>query len=146
MMERLLASVLGAGLVTVCIVPAAAAPKEYDCLIEARQSLDIRPAVEGVIESVLVGRGDAVSKGAVIATLLAGPERAGLDVARSRASMEGELKSAAARVDLTQKKFNRAAELHKQNFLSVNARDEAEAEYRLAVEQLQVARENRSLA
>jgi RND family efflux transporter MFP subunit len=146
MMERLLAAVLGAGLVAASAVPAAAAPSEYDCLIEARQSLDIRPAVEGVIESVLVRRGDAVRKGAVIATLLSGPERAALDVARSRASMEGELKSALARVDLTQKKFDRATELHRQNFVSVNARDEAEAEYRLAVEQLQVARENQNLA
>jgi RND family efflux transporter MFP subunit len=145
MRERLLASVLGAGLAAAGVA-ASAAPGEYDCLIEARQSVDIRPAVEGVIESMLVRRGDAVRKDAVVATLLSGPERAALDVARSRASMEGELKSAAARVDLTKKKFNRAAELHKQNFLSVNARDEAEAEYRLAVEQLQVAQENRNLA
>lgn len=60
--------------------------------------------------------------------------------------MQGELKSAEARVDITQKKFNRSEELLKKNFVSANARDEAEAEYRLAAEQLRAARENRRLA
>ena len=57
--------------------------------------------------------------------------------------MEGELKSAEARVELTRKKWERADELQKKNFVSANARDESEAEYRLATEQLRAARENR---
>lgn len=119
---------------------------EYDCLIEARQKVDIRSPVEAVIESVQVQRGDLVRKGQIIATLESGPERAALELARSRATMQGELKAAEARVDLTQKKQVRAEELYKQNFVSVNARDEAEADYRLATEQLRQARENQKLA
>jgi len=122
------------------------APGEYDCLIEARQSIDMRSPVEGIIESVLVQRGDLVRKGDLVAKLSSGPERAALDLARSRAQMEGELKSAEARVVLARKKWERAEELQKQNFVSANARDEAEAEYRLATEQLRAARENRHLA
>ena len=114
---------------------------EYDCLIEARQKVDIRSPVEAVIESVQVQRGDLVKKGQVIATLESGPERAALDLAKSRATMQGELKAAEARVDLTQKKQVRAEELCKQNFVSVNARDEAEADYRLATEQFRQAKE-----
>jgi RND family efflux transporter MFP subunit len=126
---------------------AAADPRgEYDCLIEARQSIDVRSPVEGVIESVLVQRGELVRKGNLVATLSSGPERAALDLARSRATMEGEIKSAEARVELARKKWQRADELQKQNFVSANARDEAEAEYRLAAEQLRAARENRQLA
>jgi len=132
-------------------VPAAAQPApsaqgEYDCLIEARQRLEIRSQAEGVIESVQVQRGDSVRKGQLIATLASGPERAALELARSRASMEGELKSAEARTDLARKKWERADELHKKNFVSANARDEAEAEFRLASEQLRAAQENRRLA
>jgi RND family efflux transporter MFP subunit len=115
-------------------------------MIEARQRLEIRSQVEGVIESVFVQRGDAVRKGQMIAILASGPERAALDLARSRATMEGELKSAEARVDLSRKKWERADELHKKNFVSANARDEAEAEFRLASEQLRAAQENRRLA
>ena len=137
---------LAFSLLTLCGLAAAAKEDEYDCLIEARQSLDIRSSVEGVIESLHVRRGDPVRKGQIIAMLSSGPERAALEVARSRATMEGELKSAEARVDLTRKKYERSEELVKKNFVSANARDEAEAEYRLAQEQVRLAKENRRLA
>ena len=133
-------------LLALCLAAFGAAADEFDCLIEARQALEIRSPVEGVIGSVAVKRGDAVKKGQLIATLASGPERAALELARSRATMEGEIKSAEARVELTRKKFERAEELVKKNFVSANARDEAEAEFRLASEQLRAARENRRLA
>jgi RND family efflux transporter MFP subunit len=132
--------------------PAAAADEttgprhDHDCLIEARQSIDVRSPVEGVIESIRVQRGDSVKKGTLLATLSSGPERAALDMALSRAGMEGEIKSAEARVELSRKKWERADELQKKNFVSANARDEAQAEYRLAIEQLRAANENRRLA
>lgn len=122
------------------------AATEYDCLIEARQQVEIRSPVEAVVEAVLIQRGETVKKGQVIATLESGPERAALELARSRANMQGELKAAEARLDLAQKKMVRAEELYKQNFVSVNARDEAEAEYTFASEQLRQARENQKLA
>lgn len=119
---------------------------EFDCLIEARQNVEVRSSVEGLIDSIQVRRGDLVKKGALVATLSSGPERAGLELAQSRAAMQGELQSAEARVALTRKKWERANELQKQNFISENARDEAEAEYRLAVTQLRAVRENQRLA
>jgi RND family efflux transporter MFP subunit len=119
---------------------------EHDCLIEARQSIEVRSSVEGVIDTIRVQRGDLIKQGMLLATLSSGPERAALDLARSRASMEGELKSAEARVELTRKKWERAEELQKKNFVSVNALDEAAAEYRLAQEQVRAAKENRRLA
>ena len=124
--------------------PAIAA--EYDCMIEARQSLEIRSSVEAVIESVRVRRGDAVKKGQVLATLESGPERAALALAASRAKNVGDIKLGEARLDISSKKLKRAEELHKQNFISANARDEAEAEFRLASEELLRARENQRLA
>ena len=44
----------------------------------------------------------------MVATLESGPERAALDLAKSRALMQGELKSAEARVELTQKNYKSA--------------------------------------
>ena len=119
---------------------------QYDCLIEARQQVDVRSSSEGVIEQVLVGRGDVVRKGQLLAKLSSGPEIAALNLARSRATMEGELKAAEARVEITRKKWERADELHKRNFVSANAKDEAEAEYRLAQEQWRAVQEGRKLA
>jgi len=125
---------------------ASGARTEYDCMIEARQTIAVRSPVEGIIESIGVQRGELVKKGTLVATLSSGPERAALELARSRAGMVGELKSAEARVGLSRKKWERADELQKKNFVSENARDEAEAEYRLATEQLRAARENQRLA
>jgi RND family efflux transporter MFP subunit len=124
----------------------ASAADEYDCLIEARQQIEVRSPVEAVIESVLIQRGETIKRGQVIATLESGPERAALDLAKSRANMQGEIKAAEARLDLAQKKMVRAEELYKQNFVSVNAKDEAVAEYQFASEQLRQARENQKLA
>jgi RND family efflux transporter MFP subunit len=140
------AVLLPAALAGAADAPAERAGAEFDCLIEARQSIEVRSSVEGVIESIHVQRGELVKKGTLVATLSSGPERAALDLARSRAGMQGELKSAEARVELTRKKWERADELQKKNFVSESARDEAQAEYRLATEQLRAARENQRLA
>lgn len=120
--------------------------QEFDCVIEARQAVDVRASAEGVIESVLVRRGDTVKKGQPLARLASGPELAALNLARSRATMEGEMKAAEARVGITKKKWERADELHNKGFVSANAKDEAEAEFRLATEQLRAAQESRKLA
>jgi RND family efflux transporter MFP subunit len=125
---------------------ATAQGSEYDCMIEARQNVEIRSPVEAVIESVKVRRGDLVNKGQVLVTLESGPERAALALAQSRARMQGEIKSAEARVGIAEKKTRRAEELHKQNFTSAHARDEARAELELAVEELRRARDNQRLS
>jgi len=122
------------------------AASEYDCMIEARQSVEIRSPVEAVIESVKVRRGEFVRKGQVLVTLQSGPERAALALAQSRATAIGEIKAAETRVDITEKKLRRAEELYKKNFISSNARDEAQAEYQLATEELRRARENQKIA
>jgi RND family efflux transporter MFP subunit len=124
----------------------AGAAENHDCMIEARQQIEIRSPVEAVIESVPVKRGDFVRKGQILVTLQSGPERAALALAQSRALMQGEIKAAEARVDITVKKLRRAESLVKQNFISVNARDEAEAEHTLATEELRRTRENQKLS
>jgi RND family efflux transporter MFP subunit len=119
---------------------------EFDCMIEARQNVEIRSSVEAVIESVRVQRGDFVKRGQVLATLESGPERAALALAESRAKNQGDIKLSEARLDIAGKKLKRAQDLFKQNFISANSRDEAEAEYRLTSEELLRARENQRLA
>ena len=124
----------------------AALGAEHDCMIEARQTVEIRSSVEAVIESVKVKRGDFITKGQVIVTLESGPERAALALAQQRAQSLGDIKVSEARVEITRKKWQRAEELFKQNFVSANARDEAEADFRLASEELLRARESQRLS
>jgi len=142
-MLHLIRLILGAASALAAAAPVAA--QEYDCMIEARQVIEIRSPVEAIIEKVLVRRGDAVKKGQLLVTLASGPERAALALAQSRAGMQGELKSAEARLDIAQKKAQRAEELFKQQFISANARDEAQAEFQLATEELRRVRESQKL-
>lgn len=134
-----------AALAALAALPALAAGQEFDCMIEARQAIDIRSPVEAVIEQVHVRRGDTVKKGQLLVTLASGPERAAVALAQSRAQMQGEIKAAQARLDIAQKKAQRAEELFKQNFVSNNARDEAQAELQLATEELRRTRETQKL-
>jgi RND family efflux transporter MFP subunit len=133
-------------LAATCLAVTAAAAQEYDCMIEPRQAIEIRSPVEGLIERVLVRRGDLVTRGQVLAVVESSVERAAYEVARTRAAMDGDIKVAQARVDLNKKKMERAEELHAQKFVSDNARDEAVAEFRLSSEDLSRARENQRLA
>jgi RND family efflux transporter MFP subunit len=130
---------------TLLAVPVAAATQEFDCMIEARQAIEVRSPVEAVIEQVHVRRGETVKKGQLLVTLASGPERAALSLARSRAQMQGELKSAETRLDIARKKAERAAELFKQSFISANARDESQAELQLATEEVRRVREMQQL-
>jgi RND family efflux transporter MFP subunit len=127
--------------------PAApSAPQDFDCIIEARQVIDIRSPVEGLIEKVAAERGEGVKRGQVLVTLESGPERAALAVARQRAGATGAVKSAEAKLDLAVKKEKRAEELARQSFISSNALEEARTERSLAESDLKVAQENQRLA
>jgi RND family efflux transporter MFP subunit len=118
----------------------------FDCLIEPNQTVDVRSPVEGVIEKVLVQRGDRVRAGQVLVQLESAPEASSVQVARHRSEATGRLQTAQNRLDYASKKLKRSEELQTQNFVSMQARDEAEAEKRILESELKEARENRELA
>jgi len=102
--------------------------------------------VEGVIEKVLVQRGDRVRAGQVLVQLESAAEISAVQLAKSRAEAQGRLASAQNRMDYASKKLERASQLLAQNFTSTQARDEAEAEMRITESELRDARENREQA
>lgn len=125
-------------------LPAAAA--DFDCVIEPKQVLELRSPIEGLIERVNVDRGDRVQKGQELVVLDSSVERAAAAIARQRAEMDGAVRSSESRVEFSTKKFQRAQNLHGQNYLSAQARDEAATEQRLAESELREALDNRQLA
>jgi RND family efflux transporter MFP subunit len=118
----------------------------FDCIIEARQMVEIRSPVEGLIEKIHVERGDTVKRGDVVVMLESGPERAALAVARSKADQVGTVKAAEAKVLLAQRKASRSEELFAQHFISKDALDQARTEAMLAESELKATRENQRLA
>jgi len=125
---------------------AALAAEEFDCIAEARQMVDIRSPVEGLIDRVPVDRGDPVRKGQVVVTMESGPEQAALAIARAKAAQKGPVEAAQARVEFAKSKEKRQEELYQQKFVSSSALDEARTERKLAESELHVAVENQQLA
>src|SRR5262245_54217419 len=91
--------------IAVLAIAARAQAGEYDCLIEAYETVDVRSPVEALIASIPVRRGDLVKKGQIVVQLESAAERAALDLAKARAAAQGELKAAEARVELAKKKY-----------------------------------------
>lgn len=118
----------------------------FECLIEPNQTVEIRSSVEGVIEKVLVKRGDRVRAGQLLVELESSAERSAVEMARYRAEAGGRLAAAKNRFDYASKKQTRSQELHSQNFVSAQVRDEAEAEKRITESELRDAQENSEMA
>jgi len=118
----------------------------YDCLIEAKETVEIRSPVAGILESVPFKRGDTVRKGAVVATLESSVERSAVEAARHRAQAQGAIEASAARVELLGRRFERRKELALNRAVTAQERDDADLDWRLATAELKQARESRDLA
>jgi RND family efflux transporter MFP subunit len=124
----------------------AAQAEPLGCLIEPDQVAEIGTPIVGVIEQILVERGDSVRRGQVLARLTADVERASVSIAESRALAEAEVQSAAASANLAKRKLVRARYLVKQQFLSEQALEQADSEARVAVHAEKQAMEARDVA
>jgi multidrug efflux pump subunit AcrA (membrane-fusion protein) len=72
-----------------CLLVRLAPAAEFSCVIQPRQVLEIRSPVEGLIEQIVVERGDRVRKGQEIAFVDTSVERVLAESAKFRSQMEG---------------------------------------------------------
>jgi RND family efflux transporter MFP subunit len=117
-----------------------------DCMIQPHQIVQIGSAAPGVIERILVDRGELVKLGQPLVQLQAGVERAALAVARERALQQGEMTVAAGSAELAQRELQRAKELHEQNFVSQTYLDKQRAEAAVAGGRTDQASERKKLS
>lgn len=126
--------------------PSWAGAAGFECLVEPMQTVELRTAVDGLIEKVHVDRADTVHRGQALVELQSRAEVVGVESARYRAEMTGQIATAQSRVAYAKKKFARADELQRERVVTAQAADEADAELRLAQAELQAAMESRELA
>jgi RND family efflux transporter MFP subunit len=122
------------------------APMEFECVIEPQQVVKLASPVVGVIAQLDVDRGDLVHQGQVVGKLEDGVETATLALARARATNEFPVKSAEARLQYLRRKHERASELHTKAIGSLATLEEAQAEAKVADQQLNEARLAREIA
>lgn len=132
--------------VVVMMCPAWVFAEGFECLLEPWQVVEVRAPVDGMISSIAVNRGDAIKRGQLLVTLQSEVEKSGVQSARYRSTMQGQITAARNRLDYATAKSLRMADLQKENFMSAQAREEADAEKRLAESELQSAVEARELA
>ena len=125
---------------------AAGAAQPMGCLIEPERVAEVGSPVIGVIETILVERGDRVRKGQVLATLRADVERASVNVASMRAQAEADVRAMHANFEFMRDKQVRAEDLVQKNFISKQALDQARTETRVAEQKLAQAREQQRVS
>ena len=116
------------------------------CLIQPYQEADVGSQVIGVLDHVLVERGDFVRKGQPVAQLSSEVERAKAAAAKVRAEASADLKAAASNQEFTHKKKLRAEDLYKKNFVAQQAADQAATDEQLADMKLKQAQEQQRVA
>jgi RND family efflux transporter MFP subunit len=117
-----------------------------DCMIEPHSVSDLSTREQGVLEEILVKRGDLVKKGQIVARLESGLEKIQLDYATARAEMKGELDAAQAKLEYARRQQTRINELYTGKAVSFNEKDKAETDVRLAETELKVATDNHRLS
>ena len=116
------------------------------CLIQPFQEADVGAQVVGVLDQVMVERGDFVKKGQPLAQLNSDVERAAVASAKVRAESYAELQAAASNHDFAQKKRIRTQDLYQKNFVSQQVKDQASTEAEVAEMRLRQARESQRQA
>ena len=109
----------------VCLISGAVQAEPLGCLIQPYQEAEIGTQVIGLIDHVLVERGDFVKKGQPLVELRSDVERANVTVARSKAEATAELQAAASNHEFLQKKKVRTQDLFQKNFVSQQVKDQA---------------------
>jgi RND family efflux transporter MFP subunit len=141
----------GTALRTACLLPllfaslhAAAAPLR--CVIEPDRAAEVGSPVIGVVETILVERGDFVKEGQLLAKLRAGVERASVGAAQTRAQADADVRGAQANAEFMRQKLLRAEDLVKQGFISQQALDQVRTETSVADQKLVQAKEQQRVA
>ena len=118
----------------------------FDCVIEPHMVVELSSDEDGVIEQVMVDRGDRVEADQVVAKLESGVEEASLNYARERAAMEAEIRSHEVSWAYGLKNQKRISELSQKQAIALNELDRVRAETRIEKYKMLQAKENKRLA
>ena len=140
---RLLMSVGMAALATQAV---AVELPELDCLVEPHMVVEVSSPVGGVIQTIHVDRSDLVQEGQTLAVLESAVEQASVELARVRATMDGEVKSSATKFAFNKRRYKRSKQLYRKKAVAFHQKDEAQTDLRLAQLKVRQAKRNKKIA
>lgn len=109
----------------------AVAQQSFDCVIDPSETVKLGSPVPGLLAEVLVGRGDAVSAGQVVARLESGVEAATVGYYRALAANTARIDAQEERVALSRARLDRSTNLYKKAIVSQDKFDELLADARI---------------
>ena len=127
--------VLAMGLALVSLGARADRPA-FDCVLEPSQSVRVGSSAVGILDAVMVKRGDFVERGQVLARLKSAVVTAEVEIRQAQSASTARIKAQRARVDFVEKRLKRARILWKKKMMSPDAFDELVAELSLAKNEL----------
>lgn len=117
----------------------AGANEALDCVMQPRSTIELGSPDEGIMDEVLVERGDLVEEGEVVARLDMRLEQLAVELARLRAQGNVDIRSGRAQLAFREREVERVAELRQSDMASQKDYDTAEIERRLAALQIERA-------
>lgn len=126
--------------------PAAKPAAALGCLIEASATVDIGTPVIGVLTMLAVERGDVVKKDQVLAKIDGSVEHAAVQLAQTRVGNQADIDSALNQRNYATRKALRTAELTHLQFVSAQAREQADTEATMAGMKLAQTLEQQTMA
>jgi membrane fusion protein, multidrug efflux system len=97
------------------------------CILKPREIVHLGSAVPGLLDKVLVDRGDTVKHGQVVAQLESSIEQVSLALARAKAANDGTLEGEKAEYDMLRRKLDRTRPLADQRIASQSSLEEVES-------------------
>ncbi|GLQ89294.1 efflux RND transporter periplasmic adaptor subunit [Dyella flagellata] len=122
------------------------ATDSYDCLIEPAQTVELGTPVGGLLEHVMVKRGDKITRNEVLANLESHVEQTAAELAHYKSQLNGPTELAQSKIEFSQRKFERRHDLAQAQLMAKQDSDDAESELRQAQAELTEAKENREVA
>lgn len=119
---------------------------ELDCLVKPEMYIELSSPVAGVLQELLVNKGDHVTKGQAVAQLEASVELAKVKQAKFEAGNASEINNRKAQLDFALRNRERFQDLYQKGSLSKAEKDKAETEVTLAQTQLAKAVEQKKAA
>lgn len=117
-----------------------------DCVINPNSSIELGSHQDGVLDELLVGRGDRVTRGQPLARLDSVLEAINAELAQVRADSDTELKSSQVQAEFRSRELQRLASLKDNQSVSTSVYEQAEIEHNLAELAMDSARLERRMA
>ena len=120
--------------------------KPQDCIIEPFVATELGSPATGILEELVVDRGDRVTKGMIVARLRSDLEQSSLDLAKARAESTTIIELGRERSSLLKKDAARTTELHSKSIAATSVLDKSLSELQQAVLQLRQAETEQAFA